>query len=198
MGLRGIPEAVIDFEDMDVPPSSLVIPPRGLKKGFADLMTAYNSQRVGAATVALGIAQGAYQLALDWSEKRHQFGRPINEFQGLQWKLADMSIKLSAAQALVYNAARSGEGGFPDMLLAAQAKVFTSESAIQVVNDALQFFGARGYSRELPLERMARDVRMFTIGGGTAEVLRNVVAGALLKKKLPQTRDGWSSAASRD
>ncbi len=194
MGLRGIPEAVIDFEDMDLAPSSLLIPPRGLKKGFADLMNAYNSQRVGAATVALGIAEGAYQLALDWSEKRHQFGRPINEFQGLQWKLADMSIKLSAAQALVYNAARSGEGGFPDMLLAAQAKVFTSESAIQVVNDALQFFGARGYSRELPLERMARDVRMFTIGGGTAEVLRNVVAGAILKKKLPQTRDGWGKA----
>ncbi|MGZ3342568.1 MAG: acyl-CoA dehydrogenase family protein, partial [Reyranella sp.] len=91
MGLRGIPEAVIDFEEMELPPSALVIPPRGLKKGFADLMTAYNSQRVGAATVALGIAQGAYQLALDWSEKRHQFGRPINEFQGLQWKLADMS-----------------------------------------------------------------------------------------------------------
>jgi 3-sulfinopropanoyl-CoA desulfinase len=194
MGLRGIPEAVIDFEDMELPPSALVIPPRGLKKGFADLMNAYNSQRVGAATVALGIAEGAYELALDWSEKRHQFGRPINEFQGLQWKLADMSIKLRAAQALVYDAARSGEGGFPDMLLAAQAKVFTSESAIQVVNDALQFFGARGYSRELPLERMARDVRMFTIGGGTAEVLRNVVAGALLKKKLPQTRDGWGKA----
>ena len=113
MGLRGIPEAVIDFEEMELPPSALVIPPRGLKKGFADLMTAYNSQRVGAATVALGIAQGAYQLALDWSEKRHQFGRPINEFQGLQWKLADMSIKLSAAQALVYNAARSAKAAFP-------------------------------------------------------------------------------------
>jgi len=194
MGLRGIPEAVIDCEEVDLPPSALVVPPRGLKKGFADLMTAYNSQRVGAATVALGIAQGAYGLALDWSERRIQFGRPINEFQGLQWKLADMSIKLTAAQALVYNAARSGEGGFPDMLLAAQAKVFTSESAIQVVNEALQVFGARGYSRELPLERMARDVRMFTIGGGTAEVLRNVVAGAILKKKLPQTRDGWSNA----
>ena len=95
MGLRGIPEAVIDFEDMELPPSALVMPPRGLKKGFADLMNAYNSQRVGAATVALGIAEGAYELALDWSEKRHQFGRPINEFQGLQWKLADMSIKLA-------------------------------------------------------------------------------------------------------
>ena len=194
MGLRGIPEAEIAFEDMELPPSMMLMPPRGLKKGFADLMTAYNSQRVGAATVALGIAEGAYRLALDWSEEREQFGRPINEFQGLQWKLADMSIKLAASRALVYGAARSGEGGFPDMLLAAQAKVMTSESAIQVVNDALQFFGARGYSRNRPLERMARDVRMFTIGGGTAEVLRNVVAGAILGKKLPQTRDGYLKA----
>ena len=194
MGLRGIPEAEIAFEDMELPPSMMLTPPRGLKKGFADLMTAYNSQRVGAATVALGIAEGAYRMALDWSEEREQFGRPINEFQGLQWKLADMSIKLAASRALVYGAARSGEGGFPDMLLAAQAKVMTSESAIQVVNDALQFFGARGYSRNRPLERMARDVRMFTIGGGTAEVLRNVVAGAILGKKLPQTRDGYLKA----
>ena len=113
MGLRGIPEAVIDFEEMELPPSALVIPPRGLKKGFADLMTAYNSQRVGAATVALGIAQGAYQLALDWSEERHQFGRPINEFQGLQWKLADMSIKLSAAQALVITPRAAAKAAFP-------------------------------------------------------------------------------------
>ena len=194
MGLRGIPEAEIAFEEMEVPPSMMLMPPRGLRKGFADLMTAYNSQRVGAATVALGIAEGAYRLALDWSEEREQFGRPINEFQGLQWKLADMSIKLAASRALVYGAARSGEGGFPDMLLAAQAKVMTSESAIQVVNDALQLFGARGYSRNRPLERMARDVRMFTIGGGTAEVLRNVVAGAILGKKLPQTRGGYLNA----
>jgi len=198
MGLRGIPEAVIDFEDMEVPSSSLVMPPRGLQKGFADLMNAYNSQRVGAASVALGIAKGAYEIALDWSERRHQFGRPINEFQGLQWKLADMSIKAAAAEALVYGAARSGEGGFPDMLMAAQAKVFTSESAIQIVNEALQFLGAQGYSREFPLERMARDVRMFTIGGGTAEVLRNVIASALLKKKLPQTREGWMKQSTVD
>jgi 3-sulfinopropanoyl-CoA desulfinase len=192
MGLRGIPEAEIRFEDMELAPSALVVPPRGLAKGFADLMNAYNSQRVGAATVALGIAEGAYDLALGYSERRQQFGRPINEFQGLQWKLADMSIRLAAAQALVYKAATSaGVGGFPDMLQAAQAKVFTSEAAIQIVNDALQMFGAAGYSRRNPLERMARDVRMFTIGGGTAEVLRNVVASAILKKKLPQTRDGW-------
>ncbi len=194
MGLRGIPEAEIAFEEMELPPSMMLMPPRGLKKGFADLMTAYNSQRVGAAAVALGIAEGAYRMALDWSGERKQFGRPINEFQGLQWKLADMSIRLAASRALVHGAARSGADGFPDMLLAAQAKVMTSESAIQVVNDALQVFGARGYSRNRPLERMARDVRMFTIGGGTAEVLRNVVAGAILGKKLPQTRGGYLEA----
>lgn len=191
MGLRGIPEAEIAFEDMELPPSAMIVPPRGLKKGFADLMNAYNSQRVGAATVALGIMEGAYELALDWSGERHQFGRPINEFQGLQWKLADMSIRIAASQALVYKAAASGRDGFPDMVQAAQAKILTSESAIQVVNDALQMFGARGYSRNLPLERMARDVRMFTIGGGTAEILRTVVASGILGKKLPQTRDGY-------
>ncbi len=194
MGLRGIPEAEIAFNDMELPPSALVMPPRGLKKGFADLMTAYNSQRVGAGTVALGIMEGAFDLALAWSEEREQFGRPINEFQGVQWRLADMSIKIAAAQALIYKAAESGADGFPDKMMAAQAKIFTSENAIQVVNDALQMFGARGYSRNLPLERMARDVRMFTIGGGTAEVLRNVVASDLLKKKLPQTRDGYLKA----
>ncbi|MSO77773.1 MAG: acyl-CoA dehydrogenase [Alphaproteobacteria bacterium] len=201
MGLRGIPEAEIRFEEMELPPAALLVPPRGLAKGFADLMNAYNSQRVGAAAVALGIAQGAYELALAYSETRRQFGRPINEFQGLQWKLADMSIRLAAAQALVYKAATSGDAadgsGFPDMLQAAQAKVFTSEAAIQIVNDALQIFGAAGYSRRNPLERMARDVRMFTIGGGTAEVLRNVVASAILKKKLPQTRDGWLEQTKR-
>ena len=179
MGLRGMPEAVIDFEDMEVPADMALMPPRGLKQGFADLMNAYNSQRVGAGTVALGIAAGALDHALDWSEKRQQFGRPINEFQGLQWMLADMSIEAHRGARCVYKPrARRPKAAFPDTLLAAQAKVFTSETAIQVVNDALQFFGARGYSRELPLERMARDVRMFTIGGGTAEVLRTLVASA--------------------
>lgn len=196
MGLRGIPEAEIEMRDMELSPAALVMPPRGLKKGFADLMNAYNSQRVGAGTVALGVMQGAYELALDWVGEREQFGRTIDEFQGVQWKLADMSIKIAAAQALIYKAAASGADGFPDMVMAAQAKIFTSENAIQVVNDALQLFGARGYSRNLPLERMARDVRMFTIGGGTAEVLRNVVASGILNKKLPQTRDGYIARAA--
>jgi alkylation response protein AidB-like acyl-CoA dehydrogenase len=195
MGLRGIPEAELMFEDMALPPANLLMPPRGLRKGFADLMTAYNSQRVGAATVALGVAQGAYEKALDHAKARHQFGRPIAEFQGLQWMLADMSIQLTAARALVHGAAQNLVGGFPEPLAAAQAKVFTSEMAIKVTNDALQVFGAAGYSRHNPLERMVRDARMFTIGGGTAQVLRTLIAGRILEMKTPQTRDGYSKLA---
>jgi alkylation response protein AidB-like acyl-CoA dehydrogenase len=96
---------------------------------------------------------------------------------------------------MLYTAARSkGPNGsaFPDPDLAAQAKIFASEAAIRIVNDALQVFGARGYSKDFPLERMVRDVRMFTIGGGTAQVLRTLVASKLLGMKLPQTRNGYS------
>ena len=194
MGLRGIPETEILFEDLEIPAAMALIPPEGLKRGFAGLMNAYNSQRVGAATVALGIAEGAYELALEHSKTRRQFGRDICEFQGLQWMLADMATGIAAAQALIYKAAASNPGGFPDMTQAAQAKVFASEMAIKVANDALQVFGAAGYGRDLPLERMARDARMFTIGGGTAQILRTVIAGQILGRKLPQTRDGYAAA----
>jgi alkylation response protein AidB-like acyl-CoA dehydrogenase len=195
MGLRGMPEGELTFEDLEVPAGMAVLPPSGFRRGFADLMNAYNSQRVGAGTVALGIAGGALDHALAWAKTREQFGRPIGEFQGLQWMLADMQTQLTASRLMLYAAARSrGADGsaFPDPMLAAQAKVFASEAAIKIVNDALQLFGARGYSRDLPLERMARDVRMFTIGGGTAQVLRTLVASRMLGWKLPQTRDGYA------
>ena len=190
MGLRGIPEAEVLFQDMEVADDMVLLPPSGFKRGFADLMNAYNSQRVGAATVALGLADGAYQLALGYANSRQQFGRPIAEFQGLQWMLADMSVQIAAARELIYKAARSASP-FPDPLFAAQAKIFASEAAIKVTNDALQVFGAAGYSRNRPLERMVRDARMFTIGGGTAQILRTVVASRILGRKLPQTRDGY-------
>ncbi len=196
MGLRGIPETEVLFEDLEVPADMALIPPTGIRRGFAGLMNAYNGQRVGAGTVAMGVAQGAYEQALDYSQTREQFGRPICEFQGLQWMLVDMETKLQAARLMLHNAAASAEapdsGGFPDVKLAAQAKILASESAIQVTTDALQVFGAAGYSRNLPLERMARDARMFTIGGGTAQILRTVVATKILDRKLPQTRDGYA------
>ncbi|MFW2383294.1 MAG: 3-sulfinopropanoyl-CoA desulfinase [Acidimicrobiales bacterium] len=192
MGLRAIPEMEVIFDDMRVDDEMVVIPPSGFRRGFADLMSAYNSQRVGAGTVALGIATGAYELALDYVKERTQFDRPIAEFQGLQWMLADMSVKLEAARSLTYRAAESRDpNGFPDAALAAQAKIFTAEAAIEVVSDALQMFGAAGYSRRNPLERMYRDVRMFTIGGGTAQILRTVVASRILEMKLPQGRGAF-------
>jgi alkylation response protein AidB-like acyl-CoA dehydrogenase len=200
MGLRGIPETQILFEDMEVPESMMVMPPSGLKRGFGDLIDAYNSQRVGAATVALGLAQGAYDLARDYLLEREQFGRPIAEFQGLQWMLADMATGIEASRALVYRAARSkGDraGLFPDPVMAAQAKLLTSETAVKVTNDALQMHGAWGYSRNCDAERYVRDARMFTIAGGTAQMLRTLIAGGELGMRMPQTRGGYSKMAVR-
>lgn len=200
MGLRGIPETEVLFEDMHIGSDMVLMPPSGFGRGFAELMNSYNSQRVGAGTVALGLATGAYERALAFTKEREQFDRPIAEFQGVQWMLADMSIRLEAARSLTYRAADShGPDGstFPDPTLAAQAKVFTSENCIDVANDALQLFGAAGYSRNNPIERICRDVRMFTIGGGTVQILRTVVAARILDMKLPQTRDGFQRLADR-
>jgi len=191
MGLCGMPEAELRFQNLEVPDSMVLRAPGGFKRGFGKLMDAYNGQRVGAATAALGIAAGAYDRALDFVQKRRQFGRPIAEFQGLGWMLADMSIKLEASRALVWQAAASaGPNGFPDRLMAARAKVLAADSAVEVTNMALQLWGAAGYSRENPMERAVRDARMFPIAGGTAQILRNQVAEQLLGRKLPQTRDG--------
>ena len=177
MGLRGIPEGRLHFEHCRVPAENvLVCPPDGFKK----LMRAYNGQRLGAATVALGLAQGAYELALAYAVERRQFGRPIGDFQGIRWKLADMAIKIDAARLLIYRAAANAETEFPDPLEAATAKTFAAEMAQEVTNQALQIHGAAGYGQALPLERMVRDARMFAIGGGTVEMMRNLIADRIL------------------
>lgn len=184
MGLRGIPESEEIFENCRVPSENLVT------VGFGRLMAAYNAQRVGAGTVALGLAEGAFAQAVEYAKKREQFGRPISEFQGLQWILADARIQLDAARLLLHRAAvqEDPKTGFPDMHLAAIAKTFSAEASIKVTNDALQIFGAAGYSRDLPIERMARDVRMFTIGGGTTQAQRNVIASGIFGRKFSQRR----------
>jgi len=190
MGVRGLPETEIIFDNLAVAEEMVVIPPQGMRKGFAGLMEAYNGQRVGAATVALGIAESAYELALERARVRRQFGRPIAEFQGVQWMLADMSIQLAAARALIYKAACNAGDGFPEKLQAAQAKILAADTAVRVTNDALQIFGAMGYSRNLALERKVRDARMFPIAGGTAQILRTQVAGSILGIRTPQSRGG--------
>lgn len=194
MGLCGMPESELAFRDLEVADDMVLMPPSGFGRGFADLMNAYNSQRVGAGTIAMGVAAGALAHAKRYLGKRQQFGRPLAEFQGLQWMLADMDTSVHAARLMLHEAAKSkgaGDSQFPDMVMTARAKLFASEMAIKVVSDALQMFGARGYGDQEPLERMYRDVRMFTIGGGTAQVLRTLVAGHLLGIRTPQGRGGY-------
>lgn len=181
MGLRGIPETELHFRGLRLPHDALLRTPGWPHHGFRDLMQVYNGQRVGAGSVALGIAQGAWEIACAFTQTRQQFGRQLSDFQGVRWKLVDMATQQASARALLRGAAASaGATGLPDPLLSAQAKIVAAETAVAVTNEALQLHGANGYSRDLPLERMVRDARMFTIGGGTVEVLRNQVATWLL------------------
>jgi alkylation response protein AidB-like acyl-CoA dehydrogenase len=181
MGMRGIPEGVVTFTDCRAPRDS-VIAGAG---GFGRLMSAYNGQRLGASAVALGLAQGALEAACAYARERRQFGRTIGSFQGLRWLLADMAIEVEAARQLIYRAAANAGSGLPDRDAVAACKVVASEMAVRVTNQALQVFGARGYSRECPVERMVRDARMFTIAGGTVQMLRNLVANRVVGRAGP-------------
>jgi alkylation response protein AidB-like acyl-CoA dehydrogenase len=186
MGLRGMPEGEVDFVNRRVPKSQILVMPGD---GFRKLMRCYNLQRVGAATVALGIGQGAFDLAAAYANKRKQFGQSIGSFQGVRWMFADMHMRLESARLLVYRAATTNADGFPDKMAAATAKVCASEAAIAVTNAALQVHGAAGYSCDLPLERMVRDARMFTIGGGTAEMQRNLIGSEVLARASTELQD---------
>jgi alkylation response protein AidB-like acyl-CoA dehydrogenase len=185
MGLRGIPETELIFRDCAVPAGNVVVPGEG-KEGFKKLMYGYNGQRVGASAVALGIAQGAHDLAAGHMKRRRAFGRTLSEFQGLQWMMAEAEVKLNAARLLIYRAACGARCGannvqLPGMTEASMAKYFAARTAFEVVSDSLQMFGAAGYSQDLPLERMLRDVRMFQIGGGTSQAQLNMVARSLFR-----------------
>ena len=181
MGMRGIPEGEVVLSRCRVPSDHLLVGPGG----FSRLMAAYNGQRLGASAVALGLAQGALEAAVDYAGERRQFGRSIGSFQGLRWMLADMAMDVEAARQMIYRTAQNAGVGLPDQHAVAACKVAASEMAIRVTNQALQVFGARGYSRECPVERMVRDARMFTIAGGTVQMLRNLVANRLLGRVDP-------------
>ena len=194
MGLRGMPEGDHPFENLEVAADMVLLPPSGFRRGFADLMNAYNSQRVGAATVAHRHRRRRPRPRPRLGEDARAVRPPDRRVPGPAMDARRHGDRRSSRPRLVLRAAASrGPDGspFPDPTLAAQAKVFASDTALKVANDALQMFGARGYSRDLPLERMVRDVRMFTIAGGTAQILRTQVAAAVLGMKLPQTRHGY-------
>jgi alkylation response protein AidB-like acyl-CoA dehydrogenase len=188
MGLRGIPETELIFRDCAVPAENVVVRGEG-SEGFKKLMYGYNGQRVGASAVALGLAQGAHDLAIDWMKRRKAFGKPISEFQGLQWMMADAEIKLNAARLLIHRAACNARDlphnvKLPLMDEASMAKAYTGHVALEVVSESLQMFGAYGYSQALPLERMFRDVRMFQIGGGTTQAQINMIARSIFNRKF--------------
>ena len=188
MGLRGIPETELIFKDCEVPKENVVVKGDG-NEGFKKLMNGYNGQRIGASAVALGIAQGAHDLAVDYMKKRKAFGRYLSEFQGLQWEMAESEIKLNAARLLIHRAACNARDlpnnvKLPHMNEASMAKAYTGHAAFDVTSESLQMFGAYGYSQDLPLERMLRDVRMFQIGGGTTQAQINMVARSVFKRKF--------------
>ena len=188
MGLRGNPETGLIFKNCGVPEENVVVKADG-SESFKNLMYGYNGQRVGASAVALGIAQGAHNLAIDWMKKRKAFGRPISEFQGLQWMMAEGEIKLNAARLLIYRAACNSRDlpnnvKLPYMDESSMAKAYTGHAAFEVVSESLQMFGAYGYSQDMPLERMLRDVRMFQIGGGTTEAQMNMISRSVFKQKF--------------
>lgn len=177
MGLRGLREGEPIFEECRVPRANLIVE-RG---GFGRLMAAYNGQRIGASAVALGLGRGALDIAVRYASGREQGGRPIAEYQAIQVLLADMAIQLDAADALIERAAlNSDQYGFPARYETSVAKTFAAEAGVFATNTAIQILGGNGYSRHYQVERMARDARMFTIGGGTTQVQRLAIAAKLL------------------
>ncbi|MEM7344197.1 MAG: acyl-CoA dehydrogenase family protein [Chloroflexota bacterium] len=185
LGVRGVQEGILEFKDLRVPKANLVVPPGS---AFGNLMSAYNGQRVGASAVALGIAQGAFDYAKDYADNRTQFGKRITDFQAMQFKLADMAIEIEAARFLIYRAASNAKAAITDRYQSSVAKVFVSEMAVRVTSEAIQLCGAQGYGRNLPVERMFRDARCFTLAGGSAEIQRIGIATKILGRSIPQHR----------
>jgi len=182
MGVRGTPEGELVFEGCRVPAERVVVDDP--ENGFKKLMQAYNAQRVCATAVALGIAQGAHDLAVEFMTEREAFDGTISDLQGPRWEMAEAEMHLQAARLLLYRAAANARELPNNVMLPRRTdtsvvKAHGADVAFEVVNDALQMFGARGYSKDYPLERMLRDVRMFKIGGGTTEVQLNGIADAI-------------------
>jgi alkylation response protein AidB-like acyl-CoA dehydrogenase len=189
MGGRGVSEVELFFDHCRVPKANvLVTGDPASSKSFRLLMNSFSPERVGNAAMCLGVAQAAFDHAVAYSQERTQFGRPICEFQGIQWKIADMATQIHAARLMIHHAATQLEDGFPRALDATYAKLYANEMVQRVTNEALQIHGHYGYTREFPLERMVRDARGFTLAGGTVEILRNTVASLVYGRSFDQRR----------
>lgn len=187
MGIRSSATAELIFNDVKVPKENLL----GKEgQGFKIAMSTLDGGRIGIAAQALGIAQGAYENALEYSKERVQFGKPICQQQAIAFKLADMATKLRTARLLVYSAAELKENHEPYAVEAAMAKQYTSDICLEVVNDALQIFGGNGYLKGMEVERAYRDAKICTIYEGTNEIQRVVIAAGIIGKMPKNQPEG--------
>ena len=182
MGLRGMPSCDLIFEDVKIPKENVVIKPGDFKK----LMLTFDIERCGNAAMCLGIAGGALEAAKRYALQREAFGRPICEFQAIQFLVVEMAMKVDAARLLVYRAATGAGKGLPAIYEASLGKCFANEMVVEVTNKAMEVFGGYGYSKEFPIERMLRDGRAWGIAGGTLQMLKITIAGILFGKRFDQ------------
>lgn len=180
LGLRASDTAEVVFEDCRVPLENR-LGERG--RGFVDSLRVLDRGRISIAALALGMAQGAYEASLNYARQRHQFGKPIADFQAIQWKLADMATEIDAARLLTLRAAQLADQDCRVTREGAMAKLYAGEMAVRVANEAVQIHGGYGFIKDYPVEKFYRDVKLCTIGEGTSEIQRLVIAREVLKNK---------------
>ena len=178
LGLRASSTGEVIFESCRLGPQQLL---GNQNEGFVDSLKVLDGGRVSIAALSIGMAQGAYEAALRYSKLRKQFGRPISEFQAIQHKLVDMAVDLDAARLLNYRAAWMLDHGQRVTRESSMAKLFASEAAVRIANEAVQIHGGYGFIKDYPVEKFYRDVKLCTIGEGTSEIQRLVIARQLLK-----------------
>ena len=180
MGMRASDTTQLAFDNCKIPEENLL---GNEGEGFIQAMKILEGGRISIAALSLGLAQGALNAAVKYSNERKQFGKAINEFQGIQFKFADMLTNIEAARMLTYRAAKMKDNRIPNTKEAAMAKLLASEIAEKAASEAVQIFGGYGYVKDYPVEKFYRDVKLCTIGEGTSEIQRLVIARDLLKEK---------------
>jgi len=181
MGLHGSPTHAVTYEDVRVPLDALI---GGEGNGLQQTLTILDGGRISIGAISVGLAQAAFEHATNYARERYAFGGPIADLQAIQWMLAEMATQIEAARTLLYKAAWLKEQGRPYTMEASMAKMFATEMAEKVCRDAIQVHGGYGYSQEYPVERLYRDARLMTIGEGTSEIQRLVIARQVLKMEF--------------
>jgi alkylation response protein AidB-like acyl-CoA dehydrogenase len=177
LGMRASDTSEVIFDNCRIPASQL-LGEEG--QGFINTLQVLDAGRIGIAALSVGLAQGAFDAALQYAKERHQFGQPIAEFQAIQWKLADNSTRIAAARLLTYRAAHLRDQGARTTRESSIAKLFASEIAVKAADDSVQIHGGYGFVKDYPAEKYFRDVKLLTIGEGTSEIQRLVIARQLL------------------